>query len=181
MKILDRILQIWRIKKGIKYITGTSKILDIGNYDDTLFRMLGRKVKYGVGIDPLAIPAKHQNYEVICGHFPNDLNDNETYDVITLFAVLEHIPTNEINRFAKAISNHLKPGGKLIITVPDTKVDNILNILTKLKLVHGMSLEQHHGYQIDDTEKIFNPYGLILQKHIKFQLGLNNLFVFVKK
>ena len=73
---------------------------------------------------------------------------------------------------------YLVPGGKLIITVPSPQVDQILEILLKLKLIEGMSLEEHYGYKPEDTEHIFAAPLFKMVKKEKFQFGLNNLFVF---
>jgi hypothetical protein len=57
-------------------------------------------------------------------------------------------------------------------------VDAILAVLTRLRLVHGMSLEEHHGYDITDTPKVFGPPAFRMLLHDTFQLGLNHRFVF---
>jgi hypothetical protein len=75
--------------------------------------------------------------------------------------------------------NLLKPKGRVIVTVPSPQVDYILEILLKLKLIDGMSLEEHYGFKPSDTEIIFSK-GFKLIKKKKFQLGLNNLYVFEK-
>jgi hypothetical protein len=41
-----------------------------------------------------------------------------------------------------------------------------------------MSLEQHHGFEASSTRSLFERQGLKLVLHQRFQLGLNNLFVF---
>ena len=66
----------------------------------------------------------------------------------------------------------------MIITVPSPFVDQILKVLTTLRLVHGMSVEEHHGYDIKQTAQIFSAPNFRLLSHERFQLGLNNLFVF---
>jgi len=45
-------------------------------------------------------------------------------------------------------------------------------------LIDGMSLEEHHGYEVSQTTKIFSPPDFRLVLHRRFQLGLNHLFVF---
>ena len=42
---------------------------------------------------------------------------DKTYDVITLWHVLEHLP--DLESVTKKIAKHLKPGGSLIVAVPN--------------------------------------------------------------
>jgi hypothetical protein len=62
--------------------------------------------------------------------------------------------------------------------VPEPTVDRILDVLLRLRLVHGMSLEQHYGFLPDDTVRLFEDAGLRLSARQRFQMRLNNLFVF---
>jgi hypothetical protein len=49
-----------------------------------------------------------------------------------------------------------------------------------VRLIDGMSLEQHHGFDPRQTRSVFEPCGLRLVRASRFQLGFNNLFVFQK-
>jgi hypothetical protein len=61
-------------------------------------------------------------------------------------------------------------------------VDRLLDILLHLRLAHGMAVEEHHGFNPRSVPEIFGSRGeLLLIRHRKFQLGLNNLFVFEKQ
>ena len=179
---LDLFLQRWRIRKAIPYIKQGAKVLDIGCWDGVLFRMLGEKLGYGVGIDPLITPEKTANYALYEGYFPQDLPeaDAKGFDAITMLAVLEHIPAEILEGFVKACYDSLHIGGVIIITVPDTKVDYIISLLQFLRLSTATSFEEHYGYDIRQTRPILEKAGFQLVKHKKFQLGLNNLFVFRK-
>jgi len=180
MKFIDRFLQKWRINKAISHIPNQSRVLDIGCFDALLFEKLGDKLTQGVGIDPLIKNIQTEKYELINGFFPSALTSSQSFNAITMLAVLEHIPQDEIMRFSKACFDFLLPGGRLIITVPDSKVDYILTFLRFVKLIDGMSLEEHYGFDIKQTPIIFTNAGFTLLIHSSFQLGLNNLFVFQK-
>lgn len=183
MYYVDRFLQKARINKTKKYITNGSKVLDIGAHKGELFDyFLNQGITItGIGIEPLNNePIIHKQYKIINDFFPTEkLNEND-FDVATLLAVLEHLPLEIIPNFAEQINNALKKGGYLIITVPSPSVDYILNVLSFFRLIKGMSLEQHYGYDITMTKGLFEKQGFTLVKHKKFQLGLNNLFVFKK-
>ncbi|MGB0452417.1 MAG: class I SAM-dependent methyltransferase [Bacteriovoracaceae bacterium] len=47
------------------------------------------------------------------------LNHENQFDVITLLDVLEHVPRDHTIDFVKALHKALKPGGKLIVQVPN--------------------------------------------------------------
>jgi hypothetical protein len=91
---------------------------------------------------------------------------------------LEHFPAEAYGPLADGCARFLKPGGSLVITVPSPAVDRILAVLKALRLIHGMSLEEHHGFQVGQTLEIFAPPRFELRQRSSFQLGLNNLFVF---
>jgi hypothetical protein len=112
------------------------------------------------------------------GLFPQELPDDRKFDVITMLAVLEHIPPPQQHALATDCYRYLSPKGRVVITVPSEQVDAVLAILRSLRLVHGMSLEEHYGFQAKQTPAIFEPRGFSLLKHKTFQLGLNNLYVF---
>ncbi|HWN97269.1 MAG TPA: class I SAM-dependent methyltransferase [Methylomirabilota bacterium] len=182
MKLIDRVLQRWRIAKAASFIPRGARVLDLACADGALFRQLDAQVGDGLGIDPVL---KHNTqvgrFPLIAGWFPQDMPAAAPrFDVITMLAVLEHIPETEWDKVARACADWLKPDGQLIITVPSPLVDRILNVLLFCKLIEGMSLEQHHGFDVSQTPGIFARGGLQPVQKRKFQLGLNNLFVFKK-
>jgi len=182
MRPLDRFIQKLRINKAGKYIHPNSRLLDIGCADGAIFLQIPHKIQEGIGIDP-GIQSKQigTNVQIIQGFFPDNLpHRQESFDVVTLLAVLEHIPLDKQSALAKNIFEHLNSQGLLIITVPSPYTDIILNILKQLHLIDGMSLDEHFGFDVKTVKTTFTKYGFTLMKHEYFQLGLNNLFVFKK-
>jgi SAM-dependent methyltransferase len=134
-----------------------------------------------MGIDPTlqASLTTSQGFRMISGYFPDDMPPGyPPFDVISMLAVLEHFPPAQYSKLSDGIRRLLRPDGLLLITVPSAAVDEILKWLLKLRLIHGMSLEEHHGYDVDQTLGIFGAPAFRLLMHKQFQLGLNNLFVF---
>ena len=179
MKTVDRILQQWRIAKARPYVSQGARLLDLGSADGALYHRLQATVGEVVGIDP----ALEQNIEMgrcrlIAGRFPEALPDTEPFDAITMLAVLEHIPIDEQPGLAAECARRLKPGGYLIITVPNPVVDRILSVLRFLRLIDGMSLEEHYGFEPSVVPALFGGNNMRLVKASAFQLGCNNLFVF---
>lgn len=182
MKALDRILQRWRIAKVRPFIPENARVLDIGCGDGALFRFCERKIRAGIGIDPtLEVSTQHSRFQLIAGKFPEDLPAGEPFDVITLLAVLEHVPAAKKPTLAAHCAGLLAPGGRVLLTVPSPRVDVILAWLRRWRLIDGMSLEEHHGFDPRGTPVIFERAGFKLQTWRTFQLGLNNLFVFQKQ
>ena len=185
MTWLDKYIQKQRFKRIGRFIPHTCSLLDIGAHRGELFLYLnstegGSKQVSGVGVEPLTLSRSHiSGVKFIKGQFPEVMHTEHTkFDVITMLAVLEHVPIVEHRSWSEAIAGLLKPGGLLLITVPDKRVDFLLDILTKLRLIDGMSLEEHFGFDADITSSIFSLPQFKLVLHQKFQFGLNNLFVF---
>lgn len=180
MTFLDKYLQNVRIRKAGRFVNAGSNVLDVGSSEGILFKKL-KKINYGIGIEPKLEKNKiGDNYIVLKGYFPGTKLPISKFDSITLLAVLEHIPVSEQKKLALACYENLNDNGKVIITVPSPKVDFILSILKKCSFIDGMSLEEHYGYKVEDTAKIFSMPYFKLTFHKKFQFGLNNIFVFEK-
>ena len=178
MKATDRMLQRWRISKASRFLRPGMRVCDIGCADGSLFHLVAG-LKGGVGIDPEAKPRQIGTNSLVAGLFPTALpDDRKKFDAITLLAVLEHIPTEHQAKLAFDCFEALAPGGHLLITVPSPAVDHVLKVLSALRLIHGMNLDQHYGYDIKQTPIIFGNAGLELMRTEKFQLGLNNFFAF---
>jgi len=181
MKTLDRILQNWRIAKVRPYMSNGIRVLDVGCADGVLFRHFKTEIREAIGIDPtLSESIEMDHCKLIAGHFPQNLPDAEPFDAVTMLAVVEHIPKKELHRWAAACAQLLKPGGHLLITTPSAAVDRILDVLKFLRLIDGMSLEEHYGFEPSDVPSLFSVGGMKLIHAKKFQLGLNNFFVFKK-
>lgn len=181
MKPLDRLLQRWRISVAAPWVPVGARVLDVGCADGELFDVLGDRVTGGVGIDPDA-PAtqRREGVRLVRGMFPADAPD-ERFDAITMLAIIEHLPASSHAAVGAAAARLLGEGGRLIATVPEPAVDRIVAILQRLRLAEGMALEEHHGFSAAQTRAIFEPAGFRLVKHRRFQLGLNNLFVFERR
>ena len=183
MRYIDRVLQKARIRKAKIFIPPGSYVLDIGCSDGTLFDQLNKRISGGIGIDLAIEKELHKGkYVLYPGNFPNDFpSQDHLFDVITLLAVVEHIPVNQQTILATGCAVNLQQGGRVIVTAPSPFVDKILDLLLRFNLIDGMSLEQHFGFEPKLVPTIFLPCGFRLIDHKKFQFGLNNIFVFEKQ
>jgi 2-polyprenyl-3-methyl-5-hydroxy-6-metoxy-1,4-benzoquinol methylase len=181
MKRIDKYLQNVRINKAKNFVRENDTILDIGSANGRLFEKWKGYIKSGIGIDPV-LPAMVEagHYILLSGHFPNVWPAGKTFDVITILAVLEHLAPAVQAVLPEKCFDLLNKRGRIIITVPSPRVDYILKVLKRLNLIDGMSLEQHHGFEPQNTLRLFagNYFKLLYQQ--RFQFGLNNLFVFEK-
>lgn len=162
------------------YIQKGMSVLDIGCSNGELFELYREKdiEISGIGLDPdIESDVIKKNYQLIKDSFPS-LKVSGMFDVITALAVLEHIPDDKIDEFINSCKKKLKTNGKIIITVPHPFVDTILKVLIFFKIIDGMEAEQHHGFDIQRISGLFEKCGFKLIMHKRFQLGLNNLFVF---
>jgi 2-polyprenyl-3-methyl-5-hydroxy-6-metoxy-1,4-benzoquinol methylase len=175
-------LQRWRIAKVKPLIPEGARVLDIGCGDGALFRQLGSKLSGGLGLDPtLEKEETLGNFKLSRGRFPEAIPEGDQFDAITLLAVFEHIPEADQRPFAEHCVRLLKPGGRVLVTVPAPLVDNILDVLMALKVLDGMEVDEHYGFKPEHTPRVFDVPGLSMIRAAKFQLGLNNLFAFEKR
>jgi SAM-dependent methyltransferase len=179
VKALDRFIQRWRMRQAMRFVPDRARVIDIGAHEGELFRALGARLQEGFGIEPLRQqPLAAANFTIVPGLFPASRPTTGGWDAVTMLAVLEHVPTREQPALAAACHELLKPGGRVIITVPAKAVDHILAVLRFLRLIDGMSLEEHYGFEPADTLRIFAAPQFRLLHRSRFQGGLNHLFVF---
>lgn len=155
-------------------------LLDIGGFDGSFLKRVHEKIHRGACIDPHLEENSYDKITLIKMRLDSILpfSDN-SFDIITMFAVFEHLGEQR-----KLITNEsfrvCRKNGFVILTVPSSMVDAILMILKKIKLIDGMSTEEHENFKVSNTVDIFEETGFQLKHWSRFQLGLNNLFVFQK-
>jgi SAM-dependent methyltransferase len=179
MKLLDRFLRDRRIKWASRFLQPGDVVVDIGCADGAMFEQLRGRYAFGYGIDPtLTSQVDGETYILYPGIFPDALPPNVSADRITLLATLEHLSPQEQAALAEGCGAVLRPGGTVVITVPSPRVDGVLHVLAALRLIDGMEMHEHYGFQPADTLKVFGRPEFKLVQHKRFQLGLNNLFIF---
>jgi 2-polyprenyl-3-methyl-5-hydroxy-6-metoxy-1,4-benzoquinol methylase len=177
MKYLDRFIQRARFKKALKHLPKGASVLDIGSGEGDFLEYCGDHISIGFGIDKNILNNRAgERYKIIQGAIPDALKSVSSFEVVTMLAVLEHIPEDDLEQVVTLIQQILTPGGRLILTIPSPKADILLTILRGLRLIDGMCLEEHHGFDVEQVFKLFSDLRLIL--HQKFQFGFNNIFVF---
>lgn len=93
--------------------------------------------------------------------------EDNSCDVVTMLAVIEHLEPNLVLPLLSAIQRILKPGGRLIVTVPSGWTDSLLRAMARLKLVSPVEIEEHkatytHKRLSEILKKIFSEDSLKL-------------------
>ena len=98
---LDSILEYLRFTKVEPYIPKGVTLLDIGTGDGRFLHYLNGHVQTTVGIDPhLTQTVEFGACRLLPGYFPRDFVECSRFDVITMLAVVEHIPMDVLREVA---------------------------------------------------------------------------------
>lgn len=179
MRWLDRFLQRWRERLARPWIPPGARVLDVGCHRGEFLQRLGTHIAPSIGIDPLAPDGPCGPHRLVRGLFADPCPVAAgTFDVVVLLATLEHVPDKPA--LVRRCGQVLRPAGRVVVTVPSPRVDTILGVLRRLRLLDGMSLEEHHGFDPTTTPALFAAGGFRLRHARRFQLGLNHLYVFEK-
>lgn len=184
MRWLDRKLRDARFARARPHVESGDDVLDVGCGDGEMFRQWDDLIGRGVGLDPdLDTVTEYGRHELRPGTFPGGATDldDASCDVVTMLAVLEHVPADDHGEVASTCRRLLRPGGRVVITVPSPTVDRILDLLIAVRLVDGMHEDEHYGFDPGDTARVFSGDDFELLHHRRFQLGLNNLYVFRRR
>ena len=158
--------------------------MDLGGYDYYLLTKCKGKYQSGILVDPLAYNFKDGDIVSVRGDLFHAIDalplKPDSIDIICMLAVFEHLGEQR-EKVIGECCGLLKKGGKLILTAPHPWVDHILRYLKFCRIVEGMSLEQHDSCSHEAlVSSCINSDDFKIVKHKKFQLGLNNLYVFEK-
>jgi SAM-dependent methyltransferase len=179
MRWFDRLLQTWRASKATPWIPRGARVLDVGCHQGEFLRRLGERIGPSVGLDPLAHSESNERFRILAEPLSEPSGfDSASFDVVVMLATLEHIQDKE--PLARECRRLLRLGGRVIVTVPAPLVDRVVDLMRRLRMADGMSLEEHHGFDPTTTPEIFAQHGFELEHVSRFQLGLNYLFVFRK-
>lgn len=176
MKPLDLWLQRWRLTVAARWIPPGATVLDVGCHQGELFRQIGGRIGPSIGMDPRAVVVERPGVKLMSLSFAEGMPFNAaSFDVITALATLEHIPNKE--SFARESARLVRPGGRVIITVPTPFADLIVHLLVWLRLADGLSMDEHHGFEPSEVPAIFQRHGFTVAHSGRFQMGLNRIFV----
>lgn len=152
----------------------SGSLLDVGCAYSFMLNLLGEKAdkKFGLDFDQEKLKEAKARFKDV--HYVSGVGEalpfrDNSFDVVTFFEVLEHV-TDE-NKFVSEISRILKPGGSIMLSVPNRgaaeclDADNIiftplLMIAKKMgffKEVSDYYLRYHRHYSAGDIKRLFAP------------------------
>lgn len=159
------------------------RVLDVGCGEYSLFIKKYIGVENGIGIDVYA----YEGVENIVEDLTNLPFENESFDTVTLVAVGGHIPKQyRVTEFME-FSRVLKYGGRLVMTEGERITQTIGHMWRhfSLKLIgkedmdseRGMEEEEEYCMPSKEIMTYLNTKPLRFKKRIRFQWGLNNVYV----
>lgn len=153
---------LYNAKVLLPHLKKGAVLLDIGCWTGQLFRALSNsKVEYyGIDVSSQAIQkAKSVNPQGkwYTGSALKLPFKNKTFDVVTLFDVIEHIPIGSEEKCIKEIKKIIKKNGVLILSTP---ADNFLSKASD----PAFFLSGHRHYSIDKLQKILKKESFVICK-----------------
>src|SRR3989344_3584814 len=133
--------------------------LDIGCGDGRLTALIAGRVKKVIGLDHQQFPVEMA--KLILGHqgIQNasfEVGDarklrftDGSFDVVTCFDVIEHLPKEDAGKMIKEITRVLKKGGWLCLTTPNRKE------LTGRIFGHKLIEKHYYEYSVEELREIF--------------------------
>jgi SAM-dependent methyltransferase len=158
-----------RIRMALPHIKG--ELLDIGAGPNTLAKAYGR----GVGVDVV----EWGGGAMVVEDTSNLPFADSSFDTVSFIACLNHIPYREAA--LREAGRVLKPGGRIIITMINPFVGGVGHTLwwySEDKHRGGMKEGEVGGMWNREIVQLCEDQGFKLLFHTRFQLGLNNLYVF---
>lgn len=152
----------WEHIEALKFINVKDKVLEVGSGFGSFLSLLrenGVTDISGLELSNLAVDKCVELNLDVRAKLIEEINTDNKYDAICSFQVLEHI--YDVRSFLEAAINLLKPGGKLIIGVPNN--NPYLHIIDKY---HTLNLPPHHAglWSRKSLKKLSNFYNLNVVK-----------------
>ncbi len=134
-------------------------VLDIGCGDGRLTALIAGRVKNVIAVDHQKFPLEMAG--VICKHLGIDNirfeqkdarnlgYKSESFDKVTCFDVIEHLPKEDSEKMIKEITRVLKKDGWLFLTTPNRKE------LRARIFGHKLIDKHYYEYSVEELKKIF--------------------------
>lgn len=181
--LLEPLLRWLRLRRVIAEIPENAIVLDVGCGRTAAFlKAIAPQIQQGYEVDFKVAEFQTHNLKAIQVHLGEELPfDAASFDVVTMLAVLEHIEHEQA--ILKEIYRVLKPGGKLVLTVPSVWAQPVLEFLSyRLKIVDEAEIRDHKRYY--DRQRLRQTLTRSAQfgqfRHLYFQFWMNNFCTVTK-
>lgn len=182
--VLSSFIAKLRYGKAEKQIENHAIVCDVGcGTQGAFLEYIRDKIQKGYGLDRKVIPQANEKIELkVIDDLEQGLpmEDGSVTDVVML-ALIEHLYSPEF--LLKECWRILKPGGKVIFTVPSPQARPVLEFLAyKLHICSETEVRDHkHYYKNEELENLFNSSGFQEVKVKRFLFFLNQYGVAIKK
>lgn len=163
-----------RVNEVLKHCNGS--LLDYGCGDNLLVK---RYEDFGVGVD-YSLSSKA---DIIVNEYGRLPFESESFDTISMIAVLNYIKTDLRIMVLAELLRVLKVNGKLVVTCIDPLIGFIRHsMLTKSEYDQMIMEEGGHdrGLSKKYVTNLIESVGFNLVFHKRFSLFLNNIYLFEK-
>lgn len=182
---LEPVLRKMRVNKVLPTIRRypDCRLLDIGcGWDSHLLKTVEPFIGSGVGIDFKVKASKSAKIRTVRMRMTDSLPfETQSFDIVTMLAVLEHLadPPGMVRETERV----LKPGGRLVLTVPSKIARPVLQFLCyRLKIVSEPEMRDHKRYYDRAAlTDLFSQTGMVIEHHRYFEMGMNNFCVVRKR
>lgn len=172
-ELFEPFFRRWRVSKvNARLPKNRGSIVDVGCGDMSFLHDVGFRKK--MGIDDY-LPTVY-NEDAFRGL--QKVRENSV-DCVTFIASLEHLPN--MKQVIQRSYSVLRPGGRIIITLPTTRSEIPLKIMSKLKLVSHEMIKQHHYYPKGEILSTLKGCGFSGIKYSLFELGFNSVIMADKR
>jgi len=180
-ELLEPLLRRMRLRQVLPVVAQYRDcvLLDVGcGWEAKLLRSVETSIAHGEGIDRKAPELRTEKLATRRLQLGESLPyRDESFDVVTMLAVLEHL--SYPRAVVAEICRVLKPGGRLLLTVPSKAAKPVLEFLAyRLGVVSEAEIRDHKCYYTKQSlNELISPTGLEIEAHHYFQLGMNNLLI----
>ncbi len=180
--LLDQVIERLRYHAVKRHILAGSVLVDIGSGHGEFLLAMEASIRSGIGYDP-NITKRTLSDKVSLRVLPDDCIldlPSASADIVTMLAVIEHIPTQLVVGMFEEIYRVLKPGGYLLLTTPAPHSQWLLEWLAfRLRVISDNDIADHkHYYNESDLRSLCAAYSDV--SYSTFLLGLNQLVITVK-
>lgn len=182
---LDIFICRWRSRVARRQVRPGDTVLDFGCGHQAMFlRSVQDRISRGIGLDYDADASQPApNLEIRQFHFSRRFDfPDASFNVVSLLAVLEHIPLDQVDTLFREFARVLAPGGRILITTPTPAAKPVLDFLAfKLHVISEPEIADHqHYYSAADLQALAARHGLEFNARRTFLFGFNCFAAFVK-